>query len=143
MNGIKKTSGRASLRDTATWLRERMIEDMLDQVTCPCDADDFELIELLDMDPSIALEDKESPWGSAPWDRGSDDKRKEDDGVAMKYVTKTGEVIEGIVQLWEYAVSEYGDGDIEGIWIGMSDSVIQICKVAVIQELIKKSELQG
>tara|TARA_Y100001937_G_scaffold127557_1_gene200163 strand:+ start:698 stop:883 length:186 start_codon:yes stop_codon:yes gene_type:complete len=61
----------------------------------------------------------------------------------MKYVARTGEVIEGVVQLWEYAVSEHGDGDIEGIWIGISDSVIQIRKNGTIRELIKQSELQG
>ena len=62
----------------------------------------------------------------------------------MKYVTKTGEVIEADVQLWEYAISEYGDGDIEGIWIGVSpDSIVQIRKFSVLQELLKTSQLHA
>lgn len=80
MNGIRKTSGRAAFLGTAAWLRDRMIEDMLEQLVYPCDADDFDLIELLDMGPSVVLKNKEAPWGAAPWEKGSNDRHNGKDG---------------------------------------------------------------
>lgn len=79
MNGIRKTSGRASLLDTANWLRDKMLDEAWDQMVYPCDADDFDFLDLLDTDPATLLkgkgrQDSRVPWETAPWEKWSNDK---------------------------------------------------------------------
>lgn len=54
--------------------------------------------------------------------------------MSMGYKTEDNTKITTVVGLWDYATSKYGD---DGVWIGIRDSIIQICKFGVIQELVR------